>query len=137
MKNLVLTAFAFLAAAACQSPQQEPPRAIKTAKQTPIADCRQYEHALDCLMQLPEVKKQDRFVDSLTKHQHGITFIDYDQGKTTGLPYYEIHVGYSSEIRFENYFTFRVNKKSCRIEVDDPITGLLPLAQWRKQHKYQ
>lgn len=97
-----------------------------------VAACTR-QHALDLLLAIPEVQARDRFIDSLTGHKHGIAMIDYNEGKDTPLPYYEIHAGYSSEIRFENFYTFRVYKKDCKIEVDDPIDGLLPLAEWQKR----
>ncbi len=88
---------------------------------------------MGALQKLPEVKTRDRFIDSLTQHKHGIAMINYDQDKTSTLPYYEINVGYSSEIRFENYYTFRVYKKDCRIEVDDIEEGWMSLADWRRK----
>ncbi|XZF14368.1 hypothetical protein ACTHGU_21510 [Chitinophagaceae bacterium MMS25-I14] len=58
--------------------------------------------------------------------------IDYDEGKTDTTLYYEIHVGYSSETRFENFFTFRVNKGDCKVYVNDPDKGLISLQEWEK-----
>ncbi|WP_118951994.1 hypothetical protein [Taibaiella helva] len=105
----------------------------QTSKRPAARTCGTEEQAMGALQKLPEVKTRDRFIDSLTQHKHGIAMINYDQDKTSTLPYYEINVGYSSEIRFENYYTFRVYKKDCRIEVDDIEEGWMSLADWRRK----
>lgn len=97
--------------------------------------CGTEEQAVDVLSKLPEVKTRDRFIDSLTSHKHGISMINYDQGQTPSLAYYEINVGYSSDIRFENYYTFRVSKKDCSIMVEDIEDSWISLQEWRKREQ--
>ncbi|WP_118975056.1 hypothetical protein [Taibaiella koreensis] len=104
-------------------------------KQAAKAPCGNEEHAMALLQKLPEVKARDRFIDSLTQHKHGIAMINYDQDNTSALSYYEINVGYSSEIRFESYYTFRVFKNDCHIEVEDIEDGWISLAEWRKRQQ--
>lgn len=99
------------------------------SKKQDVENCTR-QHALDLLLKIPEVKNQDKYVDSLTHHTKGLTMIDYDEGKPSSKPYYEINVGYSSDIRFENFFTFRVSKNDCSIIVDDPEKGLISLKDW-------
>ena len=106
----------------CQSQQKEKTKNICTR-----------QHALDLLIQIPEVKKQERFIDSLTNHKHGLTMIDYDEGIDSSKPYYEINVGYSSDIRFENFFTFQVNKNDCSIWIYDNENGIIPFKEDKKR----
>ena len=58
--------------------------------------------------------------------------IDYNEGKDSSKLYYEIYVGYSSDIRFETFFIFQINKNDCSIWVEDTEKGLIPLNDWSK-----
>lgn len=107
----------------------------QSKKKSATLPCGTEEQAVDALSKLPEVKARDRFIDSLTNHKHGISMINYDQGHTPSLTYYEINVGYSSDIRFENYYTFRVSKKDCSIMVEDIEDGWISLREWRKREQ--
>ena len=64
---LLLILFFFLS---CQSQQKGNKQNICVRQQ-----------ALDLLLQIPEVKKQAKFIYSLTNHKHGLTMIDYNEGK--------------------------------------------------------
>lgn len=121
---LILTFSAFTSVAFAQS-----------KKKPATLPCGTEDQAIGMLQKLPEVEARDRFIDSLTDHKHGIAMINYDQDQTPSLAYYEINVGYSSEIRFENYYTFRVSKKDCSITVDDIEDGWISLEEWRKRQE--
>ena len=92
------------------------------------------EEALALLRALPEVKQDNAYIDSLSHHKHGVAMIDYSEGQISDLPYYKIHVGYNSDLRFETYRTYRVNKKDGNISVEDEYNEPIPLAIWQKQH---
>ncbi|QYS91620.1 hypothetical protein JJC04_02235 [Flavobacterium covae] len=48
--------------------------------------------------------------------------------------FYQIKTGYNSDIRFETYFTFNVEKGNCEnIKVLEPIEGnMISLSEWRE-----
>ena len=52
-----------------------------------------------------------------------------------GNVFYEIEVGYNSEMRFETYYTFYIEKGKCNnIKVLDTIEGdTITLSKWRKR----
>lgn len=94
------------------------------------------EHAI---LKLSEIIDKNKFIDSLTSHKHGIS-LSSDSIEIGGTKYYEIKAGYNSEIRFETYFTFYVEKENCNnIKVWEPIQGnIITLSEWRdsKKEKY-
>jgi hypothetical protein len=73
---------------------------------------------LDTLNELPFVKESNRYVDSLTNHQHGIAYLTDTTDKE-----YNITAGYNGPERFETYYIFSVDKKTRAIKVQDVISG--------------
>lgn len=88
------------------------------------------------ILKLSEVVDKNKFIDSLTNHKHGISLIS-DSLEIEGTKYYEIKAGYNSEIRFETYFTFYIEKENCNnIKVWEPIEGnIITLSEWRDSKK--
>lgn len=85
------------------------------------------------LFRLPEVRASNRFIDSLTHHSHGIS-MRIVQRPTREKKYYIIDAGYSSEVRFENYYNFYVWPDKMIIKIVDSYTGkLLTLNEWREK----
>lgn len=85
------------------------------------------------IISLEEVNVKAKFIDSLSNHKSGISFIS-DSLNIDGINYYEIKAGYNSKIRFENYYTFYIEKGNCEnIKIFEPIEGeIISLLQWRK-----
>lgn len=89
----------------------------------------------DTLLTIPQVKKSDSYIDSLTNHKHGISFMvgKPQQGKEDLG--YQIQAGYNSDVRFETYYFFYINPANKEIKVLDATSGnILPLQEWQKQN---
>lgn len=82
---------------------------------------------------LKEVELKAKFIDSLSNHKSGISFMS-DSLDIDGISYYEIKAGYNSKLRFENYYTFYVEKGNCKnVKIFEPIEGeIISLLQWRE-----
>ncbi|HMH20152.1 MAG TPA: hypothetical protein VK563_00180 [Puia sp.] len=91
--------------------------------------------ALDKLFQLQEVKRKNKFIDSLTKHTKGISMrVMQKPSKLT--KYYWIAVGYDNDLRFETYYNFYVYPDNMSIRYLDTYSGdAITLMQWRKKRK--
>jgi hypothetical protein len=90
---------------------------------------------LNKIYKIPEVRKKDHFVDSITNHKHGISMIIV-QRPNAKEPYYVVQVGYNNKIRFEPYYTFYVYKKNLVIKFYDTIQNeIITLEEWRKRSK--
>ncbi len=91
---------------------------------------------LDKIYNIPEVRKKEHFIDSLTNHKHGISMMILKR-PTTKEPYYAVQVGYDNKIRFETYYTFYVYRKNLVIKFYDTIPGeVITLEEWRKRNRY-
>jgi hypothetical protein len=100
-----------------------------------IQDTTEENIVLGKIYKIPEVRKKDHFIDSLTNHKHGISTITLKR-PTAKEAYYVIQVGYNNEMRFEPYYTFYVYKKNLVIKVYDTLSGkIISLAEWRKLDK--
>jgi len=86
----------------------------------------------DRVFALPEVQKQNRFIDSISGHKHGVSLMISERPKSpTG--YYWVQVGYNNEERFEVHLNFYVYLPKLNIKIMDTNTGkLYTLAAWRK-----
>jgi hypothetical protein len=83
------------------------------------------------LFNLPEIRKKNKFIDSLTNHKKGIS-MRVMKSPDRMIKHYWIAVGYDSDFRFETYYNFYVWPKQMFIKYLDPITGeLLTLEEWR------
>jgi hypothetical protein len=88
---------------------------------------------MEKLIELPEVKRKWKFVDSLTGHKKGISMrvMKRPEGVST---YYWIAVGYDNDLSFETYYNFYVWPDQMTIRYYDPVEGkILTLAEWRKK----
>jgi hypothetical protein len=83
-----------------------------------FADSVLEQRIIDTLMTLGFVKNSNRFIDSLSQHQHGISFLpDTTGGKIS------VSAGYNRVDRFEPYYNFIIDKKTFEIKVLEPTTG--------------
>jgi hypothetical protein len=87
------------------------------------------------LLQLPEVRKSNNFVDSFTHHKHGVSALVMSK-PSKNSKYYCIAVGYNGDLRFETYYNFYVWPKTMTIKYLDTYSGeILTLAKWRRIRK--
>ena len=87
---------------------------------------------LDRISLLPEFKKSNKYIDSLTDHKHGLSSMIFKPQK--GEKYYYVKVGYSSPERFETYYNFYVDSTTLAINIDDAVEAdIVPIAEWRKR----
>ncbi|MBS7231163.1 hypothetical protein KHA90_09005 [Flavobacterium psychroterrae] len=91
------------------------------------------DEAENKIISLKEVELKAKFIDSLSNHKSGISLIS-DSLDIDGISYYEIKAGYNTKIRFENYYTFYIEKGNCEnIKIFEPIEGVvISLLKWRK-----
>lgn len=92
------------------------------------------EQALEAIRKLPEIVKQQQYLDSLTNHTKGVAYMT--NSKTIdGRDFYEIAAGYNGELRWENYYIFYVDKQDCsNISVIDPVEGnIISIEEWHKE----
>ena len=84
---------------------------------------------------LPEVKQSNHYIDSFSKHTHGISFRVMRRPNKFGN-YFWIAVGYDSDIRFETYYNFYVWPDKMLIKYLDVRSGKpITLSEWRKKRK--
>ena len=94
------------------------------------------EKAENTILNLEEVIEKRRLLDSLFNTQKGISLIT-DSTEIDKMPFYKIEVGYNSEIRYETYYTFYVEKGNCdNIKVINIDGEIIDINKWReKNHK--
>jgi len=103
----------------------------------PMAEDTLFEDSIIAVLsRLPEIEERQLYLDSLTKGKGHISYLIQDT-PTKSAPYYEIQVGYNSEIRFEVYYTFHVYK-NLKIRYLDPYDNSdsdrgITLEEWRKR----
>ena len=84
------------------------------------------------ISRIPEVQQRSEYIDSLTDHKHGLSYmVDKLEGDN---PEYYVQVGYSGEIRFETYYYFYVDTTDWSVRIEDIIEGdVVSLKEWRKR----
>ena len=88
------------------------------------------EAILKLIQELPEFKKSNKYIDSLTDHKKGLAALIFKP--TKGEKDYNVQVGYNGTERFETYYNFYVDSTSYAIKVSDAIIGdIVPLDEWR------
>ncbi|MET3047493.1 hypothetical protein [Flavobacterium covae] len=99
----------------------------------PISNNCNLNQAQNEILGLNEVVKQNHFIDSISNHKKGISLMS-DSLVVENKTFYQIKTGYNSDIRFETYFTFNVEKGNCEnIKVLEPIEGnMISLSEWRE-----
>lgn len=86
---------------------------------------------LDTLKKLPEIKKQQQLLDSLSNHTDKISFIL--NPPTVGNRNYIVQVGDMRGEQFEMYYLFYIQPDSFIIRIQDNNTNyLMTLDEWRK-----
>ena len=129
MRNLFLVSLLFVFAACNQSSEtkDEPVKDSVAADAKPVAEPgyihRFGDTALEnkitaALLQLPFVQKSNRYIDSISDHKHGISFMLDSANISNEI---SVQAGYNGEQRFETYYHFYVNTKNLDIKVYDPV----------------
>lgn len=99
--------------------------------------CSNKDEAIEIISSLPEVIKQEKIIDSVTNHKHGVSYIVEDEG-INKKEYLRIKTGYNGEFRWETYYIFYIDKKTCSLYYYDTINGnLLTIEQWRNKSNKQ
>lgn len=94
------------------------------------------DRIVDQLFFLPEIKAKNRFINSITQHKHGITFVTLKK-PTAESDYYWMQAGYNGALRFEPYYNFYVYYPKMRILIFDPATNTpYTLSEWRKRNRH-
>jgi hypothetical protein len=85
------------------------------------------------VMALPEVQKGDAYIDSFSKHQHGISIL-IQRRPGNGVDYYWLQAGYNGDLRYEPYFNFYVYPPKLTIKFYDTVTdSVYSLEEWRRR----
>ncbi len=88
-----------------------------------------YQSILDSLVQLPFISNSNHYIDSFSRHKHGIAFM-VDSTKTPWL----IQAGYNGKDRFETYHWLYVNPANFDIKVYDVVNDIqLSVADYLKK----
>lgn len=92
--------------------------------------------AIKTILELPETKKQAKYIDSISNHKKGISII-IDSLEIEKNFYYELKTGYNGELHWETYSIYYINHKDCtQILVNDIITGdFISINNWRNKKK--
>lgn len=115
------------ALAACHSGDTHAPASTDSSAQASSDSDGRYIHHFgdslleasitDTLLKLPFVKQSNRYIDSISHHQHGMAFLlDSATNDANGIT---VQAGYNRDDRFETYYRFRVNPRSLEIKVYD------------------
>lgn len=91
------------------APPATPPVGIGMSPADPV---------MDTILKLPFIIKSSHYIDSISQHRQGISFMT-DTLEST----YEIRAGYNGPERFETYYQLSVDKKTLEINVLDPVEG--------------
>lgn len=90
------------------------------------------DFALDTVMQLPEVAKQNDYVQRATKGKRQL-FSLISAAPDKDHRYYSIEVGEDNGMAFVTHFIFQVDARSGTVRYYDAVSGkLLGLQAWRK-----
>ena len=84
------------------------------------------------LMKFPFVQKSNRYIDSISNHKQGISFmLDNTQG--AGI---SVLAGYDSEERFETWYHFYVDPQTMEVKIYDPLENkTVPVKEYLKTLK--
>ena len=98
--------------------------------------CNDESKAIKIISELKEVKKQQKYILSITNNKKGVSFI-VENEKIKNEDYFVIKTGFNGELRWEAYTIYYLSKADCgKIYVEDVIKGKkVSLQDWRKIKK--
>ena len=91
------------------------------------------EEAEAQVLALPMVQEASKHIYKITNGKHGISFIT-EEDLIEKKPFYQITAGYNSDVRFETYHIFYVNKENKEdVRILDPVSGeIIPVSEYKK-----
>ncbi len=90
------------------------------------------QRVIEKIKQLPEFIESQKYIDSITDHKRGISYVLEEPSEQT--PYYYVMVGYNNEIRFEPYYHFFIDPKTLEVKIEDVLAGgITPIEEWRRK----
>ena len=97
--------------------------------------CGTEKQAIMAISKLFEVKKQQTYIDSISKFTKGLSYMSEDDG-FKNKDCFRIKVGYSGEFHWDTYFIFYINKENCDdIYIDEVVSGeIITLFEWRRRN---
>ena len=98
-------------------------------------NCGTEKQAVMAISRLKEVKKQQTYIDSISKFTKGLSYMSEDDG-FKNKDCFRIKVGYSGEFHWDTYFIFYINKENCEdIYIDEVVSGeIITLSEWRRRN---
>lgn len=95
-----------------------------------------FDQAISTINNLPEVRKQSEYIDSLSQHKKRLSFMT-DTLKINKREYYSVKTGVNGQFHWETYTIFYIEKDNCNhILVDEVISGeVITLEKWRILNK--
>lgn len=85
----------------------------------------------DTLRTLSFVRESDRYIDSFSRHQHGIAFMI--DSSAEGIA---VKAGYNGPSQFETYYHFNINPVDFEIQVLDALSGeFIPVREYNKKSR--
>jgi hypothetical protein len=86
----------------------------------------------DTLLKIPFVKESNAYIDSLSAHTKGISFIL----DSAGADKISVMAGYNGSERFETYYNFTVDRRDLTIRITDPESGdIISIEEYIKKNK--
>jgi len=86
----------------------------------------------DTLLTFPFVRESNTYIDSLSAHTKGISFILDSSGKNE----ISVMAGYNGSDRFETYYNFTVDRRDMSILITDPASGeMITIEEYIKKNK--
>ena len=109
--------------------------AFSNAQNKKVIYCGTEKQAIMTISRLSEVKKQQVYIDSISKFTKGLSYMTEDDGYKD-KDCYRIKVGFSGKFHWDTYFIFLINKKNCEdIYIDEVVSGeIMSLSQWRRKN---
>lgn len=87
----------------------------------------------DTLMQLSFIQESNHYIDSISDHTKGISFIT-----DTANNEISVMAGYNGRERFETYYNFTIHPGTFVIKVLDPVSGdVVTVEEYLKRNKDQ
>jgi len=87
------------------------------------------------ILSIKEVKAKDRYIDSISHHKNSISLIFMGR-PDEDHKYYWIQAGYNSQVRFEPYYNFYVNRYDLSVFVYDSVKErTYTLKEWQRVNK--
>lgn len=138
MKALLFTLYILFLLVSCSNREKKdiPISEVENITKQDSIDCKccEQDSVLSLVLEIPEIQILAKYLYKQTKGKHGASSIIFSPDEDSDL--YTVSVGLNGEERFETMYLFNVNKKTCKITVEDTVEGqTLSLEEWQKRKK--